>query len=53
MLSEVARRCGGAMSPTRGSMSWGVTVVIDVMNEMAQKAAKEWVIQRPILGTPC
>lgn len=27
-----ARRLGGARSPTRGIMSWGVTVVTAVMN---------------------
>ena len=45
----VARRAGGARSPTRGSISWGVTVVMAVMNESAEKTAKELVIHSPTL----
>lgn len=47
MERAVARRWGGARSPTRGSMSWGVTVETAVMKEMARKTEKEFVIQRP------
>jgi hypothetical protein len=36
------------MSPTRGSISCGVTVVTEVMKDMAQKTAKFLVTQRPI-----
>lgn len=42
----VALRCGGASSPTKGSMSWGVTVVSAVMKEKAVKTEKDLVIQR-------
>ena len=45
----VARRAGGARSPTSGSINWGVTVVTAVINERAEKTAKELVRQRPIL----
>ncbi len=45
----IARLCGGARSPTRGSIIWGVTVVIAVKKEMAENAAKLLVVQRPIL----
>ena len=48
--SDVARRFGGARSPTRGSISCGVTVVTEVRRERRQKAGKELVRQRPILG---
>lgn len=33
--SEVALRCAGARSPTRGSMSWGVTVVMPQIKDTA------------------
>lgn len=48
MTSErhAARRCGGARSPTRGSMSWGVTVVMPHMKEMPAKEEKFGVRQR-------
>lgn len=49
MERAVARRPGGARSPTRGSISWGVTVVRAVMKESAAKTAKELVMQSPIL----
>ena len=49
MERAVARRWGGAMSPTRGSMSCGVTVVTLVMKEMARKVGKECVMQSAIL----
>ena len=45
----IARLCGGARSPTRGSIICGVTVVIAVKYEMAVNAAKLVVVQRPIL----
>ena len=38
------------MSPTRGSMSCGVTVVTEVRKEMVRKAGKDLVMQRPILS---
>jgi hypothetical protein len=41
-------RSGGAKSPTRGIMSWGVTVVTPQMNESARNAVNEGVTQRPI-----
>lgn len=44
---ELARRSGGARSPTRGSMSCGVTVVKPVRKETALKTGKEVVRQRP------
>jgi len=31
-------------------MSCGVTVVMAVMKEIAEKAENEWVVQRPILN---
>lgn len=46
---EAARLFGGARSPTKGSMSCGVTVVTAEMNEMAVKTAKLSVMQTPIL----
>lgn len=46
---DAARLLGGARSPTSGSMSWGVTVVIAVMKEIAVKAAKDLVTHTPIL----
>ena len=49
-LRAAARRCGGARSPTRGSMSWGVTVVMAVMKEMAVKVLRSEVRQRPSLA---
>jgi hypothetical protein len=48
--SDAALLFGGAKSPTRGSISCGVTVVIAVMNEIAVKAFKFLVTQTPILG---
>ena len=44
-----ALRCGGAKSPTNGSISCGVTVVMATMKEMAVKAARLFVRQRPSL----
>lgn len=44
-----ARRLGGARSPTRGSINWGVTVVTAVMNEIAVKTPRLVVMQRPSL----
>jgi len=38
---------GGAVSPTKGRISWGVTVVTEVMKERAAKAGKEVVRQSP------
>lgn len=48
--SEAARLLGGARSPTRGSMICGVTVVTAVMNDIAEKTARDLVMQRPILS---
>jgi hypothetical protein len=45
--SACARVAGGAMSPTKGRISWGVTVVTEVMKERAAKAGKEVVRQSP------
>lgn len=50
MERAAARRWGGARSPTRGSISWGVTVMMPVMKLMAEKTAMEEVTQSPILG---
>ena len=47
MERAVARRCGGARSPTSGSMSWGVTVVTAVMKESARKTENDFVTHRP------
>ena len=52
MERAVERRSGGAMSPTRGSMSCGVTVVTAVMKEMARKAGNDLVMHSPILDIP-
>jgi hypothetical protein len=49
--SDAALLLGGARSPTKGSMSCGVTVVIAVIKEMAVKAPKSFVTQTPILET--
>lgn len=49
MERDAALLLGGARSPTKGSMSCGVTVVIAVMKEMAVKAPKSFVTQTPIL----
>jgi hypothetical protein len=46
---DAALLLGGARSPTSGSMSCGVTVVIAVMKEMAVKAPRSFVTQTPIL----
>jgi hypothetical protein len=43
----VALRCGGARSPTNGSMSWGVTVDAAVMKDRARKTEKDLVTQSP------
>jgi hypothetical protein len=48
---DAALLLGGARSPTKGSMSCGVTVVIAVIKEMAVKAPKSFVTQTPILET--
>lgn len=37
---EVALRCAGARSPTRGSMSCGVTVVMPQMKDTAANVSK-------------
>jgi hypothetical protein len=42
----VARLFGGARSPTRGSMSWGVTVVMETRKDIAVKTGREVVKQR-------
>lgn len=47
----MARLCGGARSPTKGSIICGVTVVMAVKKEMTENAAKLLVVQRPILKT--
>ena len=44
-----ARLCGGARSPTSGSMSCGVTVVIAVIKDIAQNTSKLLVRHKPIL----
>lgn len=44
---------GGASSPTRGSISCGVTVVAPTMKERAEKTGREVVMQRPILVRWC
>lgn len=49
MDRDAALLLGGARSPTKGSMSCGVTVVMAVIKEMAVKAAKFVVTQTPIL----
>ena len=49
MDRDAALLLGGARSPTSGSISCGVTVVIAVMKEMAVKAPKSFVTQTPIL----
>jgi hypothetical protein len=49
MDKDAALLLGGARSPTRGSMSCGVTVVIAVMKEMAVKAPRSLVTHTPIL----
>lgn len=41
-----ARREGGARSPTSGSMSCGVTVVMATMNDIAVKVLRSFVRQR-------
>jgi hypothetical protein len=38
---QLARRCGGARSPTRGRRSCGVTVVRPVRREKAWKRGRE------------
>lgn len=48
---DAALLLGGARSPTKGSMSCGVTVVTAVINEIAVKAARLLVTQTPILDT--
>ena len=50
MDSAAARRWGGARSPTSGSMSCGVTVVMATMKDIAVKTARLLVMQRPSLG---
>jgi len=49
MERDAARRWGGARSPTRGSMSCGVTVVTAVMKDIAVKVLRSWVTHRPSL----
>ncbi len=43
----VALLCGGARSPTKGSMSWGVTVDTAVMKDMARKTENDFVMHKP------
>ena len=45
--SDVALRRAGARSPTRGSMSCGVTVVKATMKDSARKTEKDFVRHRP------
>lgn len=47
MERDMARLAGGARSPTRGSMSCGVTVETAVMKESATKTGNDLVMQRP------
>lgn len=47
ILSACARFSLGARSPTSGSMSCGVTVLIAVMNDSATKTLKDFVRQSP------
>ena len=47
MERACARFSGGAKSPTKGNIIWGVTVVIDAMKDSAAKASKLVVRQRP------
>lgn len=47
MDRAVARRWAGAKSPTRGSISWGVTVVTAVMKERARKTPNDLVTHKP------
>lgn len=49
MLRANGRLLGGARSPTKGSMIWGVTVVMAVKKVTARKAVKDEVTQRTIL----
>ena len=49
MDRDAALLLGGARSPTRGSISCGVTVVMAVMKEIAVNAAKSFVTHTPIL----
>jgi len=44
-----ARLCGGAKSPTRGSINCGVTVVTEQIKEIAVNVARLFVMQSPIL----
>ena len=44
-----ARLCGGAKSPTRGSINCGVTVVTEQIKEIAVNVARLLVTQSPIL----
>lgn len=43
----VARLCGGARSPTRGSINCGVTVETAVMKDIARKTENEFVRHKP------
>ena len=45
--SAVARLWAGARSPTRGSISWGVTVDTAVMKERARNTEKDFVTHSP------
>jgi len=45
--SAIARLWRGARSPTRGSISWGVTVDTAVMKDKARKTENDFVTQRP------
>lgn len=40
---------GGAKSPTRGNISWGVTVEIATKKDIAENTVSDFVTQRPIL----
>lgn len=49
MERAAARRWGGARSPTKGSMSWGVTVVMETRKERAVKTLRSEVRHSPSL----
>jgi hypothetical protein len=46
MERAAARLLGGAKSPTKGSINWGVTVVTAVMKDIAVKTPRLEVMQR-------
>jgi hypothetical protein len=49
MESAAARLFGGARSPTRGSISWGVTVDTATRKETVEKTASDFVVHSTIL----